>query len=174
MGGTTTVNARLRVSLLAFLSLSVLSVLILRGASLFDWVLYRTEFYETHARSIVGAGDYPGAGEPVRGWRRVKRIGERDRFEEGELWYVSTGFMYMRSPAVPASAYKSGNVRPTHWPSPVSFWHKHGEIFHQFIPDNLDHPPWHAGVTDQEKPSAPWLLEGRSAEDWWAHTKHAE
>ena len=54
----------------------------------------------------------------------------------------------------------------------MTSWRGSGEILSQTtgVAPNLTSrraPPWSWGETDQTEPTAPWVLEGKTVDEWW-------
>ena len=74
-----------------------------------------------------------------------------------EEWYTSTGLLSKR--------YEPWSDRVTHWDPDGKIY---VQCFGVSFFDRHDSPPWLWGMTDQTEPTAPWIIEGISFEEWWA------
>ena len=71
-------------------------------------------------------------------------------------WYTQTGLLSERCELLSGRA---------------TCWNPDGTIEVQFnvkSRDRRESPPWLWGMTDQTEPTAPWIIEGLSFEEWWA------
>lgn len=78
-----------------------------------------------------------------------------------ETWSIGTGYLVHRVRTV-----EEGQI--------VTIWDTSGELLTQLLVakttkkvEQRTGPPWFEPVEDQVVPSAPWLAEGLTAEEWW-------
>lgn len=145
---------RNRLSILAVL-LAFAALGVWRGEALWTWATTRV-VYERYGMSGPGSPEILAA-------HRVSRWGS-DRSLEGwqRHWHVETGFLAKRW-------YATGELELDYEEvSEGTTWGHTGRISQQVHRgEEWQSPPWRCGETDQAEPTAHWIQEGVSFEEWW-------
>ncbi len=135
--------------LIATLPAALIVTSVAYGPNIWQWATQEREYVRT------GPEDDPYLGYVTK--RRWSDTG----IPEGplELWYAESGLPERRG-AISSGIYY------------CTWWNPDGSMGAQ-IDGNIfrEEPPWLWGVTDQTEPSAPWIKDGITAEEWWERVK---
>ena len=132
-----------------------------------------TAYYETDAWP---AGDlpYPGHDETVYGleswlWYQGTNAGPNSKYT---LWYESTGFVHLRAPR---PGILDQPESPTDCNGVFTLYDRNGRVVSQFSKHMvLREPPWLPGTPNPQGPTAPWLADGISAQQWYRERHESE